>query len=273
MPDPYRGRHRGEDAAVGYKQDFAATLDEAEGAGGAAAFLFESMLSCGGQIDPPPGFLKQACELSRKAGLVCIADEVQVGFGRVGDFFWGFERHGLTPDIVTMGKAIGNGHPLAAVVTTREIAQSFASGMEYFNTFGGNPVSCAVGLAVLDVIEREQLQEHARVTGERLKRMLVDLADRHPVIGDVRGGGLFLGFELVTDRETREPAPRLASYLADRARDLGVLLSADGPHRNVIKIKPPLPFDDADSDLLVSTLDRILGETAFEEADASSVDG
>jgi 4-aminobutyrate aminotransferase-like enzyme len=178
----------------------------------------------------------------------------------VGDAFWAFED--AVPDIVTMGKPIGNGHPLAAVVTTPEIAASFANGMEYFNTFGGNPVSAAIGLAVLDVIADEGLQEHARVVGERLLAGLQELAMRHEAIGHVRGRGLFSGFELVRDRETREPDADLAAEIANRAAERGVLLSTDGPFHNVIKMKPPLVFSAADADRLVETVDAVLTELA-----------
>ena len=194
----------------------------------------------------------------RQAGGVCVADEVQTGFGRAGTHFWMFETQGVVPDIVTMGKPIGNGHPMGAVVTTPEIAASFANGMEYFNTFGGNPVSCAVGLAVLDVIRDEGLQENARDTGDYLLEGLRSLAGRHPLIGDVRGQGLFLGFEMVRDRETREPAAGEAAELVNRMKDLGILLSTDGPLHNVIKIKPPLVFSRADADLVLERLDPVL---------------
>ena len=204
--------------------------------------------------------MREAYRLTREAGGVCIADEVQIGFGRVGTHFWGFETQGVVPDIVTLGKPIGNGHPLAAVITTPEIAASFATGMEYFNTFGGNPVSCAIGLAVLDVIRDEGLQEHARSVGAGLKNGLVALKDKHPLIGDVRGLGLFLGVELVLDPHTREPAPRHATYVIERLKQHGILVSVDGPQHNVLKLKPPLVFDRTDADRFVGTLDRILGE-------------
>jgi 4-aminobutyrate aminotransferase-like enzyme/Ser/Thr protein kinase RdoA (MazF antagonist) len=264
MPDPYRGLHRGISAACGpryaeYLDTAIAQLDDRGHA--VAAFICESLLGCGGQIVLPAGFLREAWRRVREAGGVCIADEIQVGFGRVGTHFWGFETQGVVPDIVTLGKPIGNGHPLAAVITTREIAESFDNGMEYFNTFGGNPVSCAIGLAVLDVIRDERLQRHALEVGERLAGGLRDLMQRHPLIGDVRGAGLFLGVELVLDRGTLEPAPRQAAYVVERLKDHGILLSTDGPLRNVLKIKPPLPFDAADADRLIETLDRILGET------------
>jgi 4-aminobutyrate aminotransferase-like enzyme len=222
--------------------------------------IAEAIPSVAGQIVPPPGWLARLFDGGRAVGAVPIADEVQVGFGRVGVDTWAFAAAGASPDIVTMGKPIGNGHPLGAVVTTRAIADAFANGMEYFNTFGGNPVSAAIGLAVLDVIEEERLQEHARVTGERLLAGLRDLQTRHEPIGDVRGVGLFVGFELVRDRETREPDAELATELVNRAAEQGVLLSTDGPDHDVIKIKPPLVFSARDADRLVETVDAVLGE-------------
>jgi 4-aminobutyrate aminotransferase-like enzyme len=225
-----------------------------------AAFFAESLPGCGGQIVPPPGFLREAFAHVRGSGGVCIADEVQTGLGRVGTHWWAFETQDAVPDIVTIGKPLGNGHPVGAVVTTREIADAFANGMEYFNTFGGNPVSCAVGLAVLDVIRDEALQEHARRTGEHLLHGLRAVQHRHEAIGDVRGLGLYLGVELVHDREARTPAGNLASDVVNRMRDRGILLSTDGPDHNVLKIKPPLPFTAADADRLVETLDVVLSE-------------
>ena len=264
LPDPYRGPWRGAtaDTAALYAADVRGRLEDAAERGGAAAFFAEAMPGCGGQVVPPPGYLAQAFRHAREAGAVCVADEVQTGFGRVGSRFWAFETQDAVPDVVTLGKPIGNGHPLGAVVTTPEIAQSFANGMEYFNTFGGNPVSCAVGLAVLDVIEEEGLQARAAAVGGRLLRGLSELEDRHPLVGDVRGAGLYLGVELVTDREAMAPAGRHAAYVVERLRDHGILLSTDGPDHNVLKIKPPLPFDEADADRLVDVLDRVLGEDA-----------
>jgi 4-aminobutyrate aminotransferase-like enzyme len=190
-------------------------------------------------------------------------DEVQVGFGRVGTHFWGFETQSAVPDILTLGKPMGNGHPLGAVVTTPGIAASFDTGMEYFSTFGGNPVSCAVGLAVLDIIRDEKLQENAREVGAHLKAGLIGLKSRHPLIGDVRGLGLFLGVELVLDQETLTPATAEAAYVAERMREKGVLASIDGPFRNVLKIKPPLCFTRENADFLVAILDQILSEDAL----------
>jgi 4-aminobutyrate aminotransferase-like enzyme/Ser/Thr protein kinase RdoA (MazF antagonist) len=262
MPDVYRGRYKSNDAQAGrhYARSIEETLRELEQQRPAGAFICESLLGCGGQIVLPEGYLQEAYRSVREAGGVCIADEVQVGFGRVGTHFWGFETQGVVPDIVTMGKPIGNGHPLAAVVTTPEIADSFNNGMEYFNTFGGNPVSCAIGLAVLDVIAEEQLQQHALRVGNHLMDGLRGLMQKHELIGDVRGLGLFVGIELVLDRQTLAPAAALATYIANRMRERGILLSTDGPFHNVLKIKPPLVFTAANADFLVATLDEILAE-------------
>ncbi len=263
IPDDYRGVYKRGDPGAGEK--YAARVKQAlndlhHGAGEAAAFICESIMSCAGQIVLPPGYLCEAYKHLREAGAVCIADEVQVGFGRIGSHFWAFENQGVVPDIVTMGKPIGNGHPLAAVVTTPEIARSFDNGMEYFNTYGGNPVSCAVGLAVLDVIEEEKLQENALKVGGLLKSGLAQLMGKHALIGDVRGLGLFLGVELVRDRSTLEPASVEASYVIERMKENGILVSTDGPLHNVIKIKPPLIFTQDDANRFISTLDKILSE-------------
>jgi 4-aminobutyrate aminotransferase-like enzyme/Ser/Thr protein kinase RdoA (MazF antagonist) len=216
------------------------------------AFFCESALSCAGQVFLPPGYLREIYGKVRAAGGVCVADEVQTGFGRAGSHFWMFETQGVVPDIVTMGKPIGNGHPLGAVVTTPEIAASFANGMEYFNTFGGNPVSCAVGLAVLDVIRDERLQENALAMGAYWMDGLRALQARHRLITDVRGLGLFLGFEMPHERE--------ASELVNRMKERGALLSTDGPRHNVIKIKPPLVISRSDIDFLLERLDATLAE-------------
>jgi 4-aminobutyrate aminotransferase-like enzyme len=256
MPDGYRGAHRGHDGPVGvaYGDDVKRAIDAS--AAPIAAFLAESLLSCGGQIVPPPGWLATAFRHVRDAGGVCIVDEVQAGFGRVGTHFWGFEQQGVVPDVVVMGKPIGNGHPMGAVVTTRAIAESFANGMEFFSTFGGNPVSCAVGLAVLDVIRDEALQAHALDVGMRFMDGLRGLMSRHAIVGDVRGSGLFIGVELVRDRTTLEPATQEADDLINRLQRRGILLSTDGPHHNVLKIKPPLVITADDVDMAV----RVLGD-------------
>jgi 4-aminobutyrate aminotransferase-like enzyme/Ser/Thr protein kinase RdoA (MazF antagonist) len=273
MPDMYRGIYRDDPpdaAAHRYAEHVGAALSSLNGDDGmygsarplgAAAFFCESIQSCGGQVPLPAGYLASVTEQVKAAGGLYVADEVQVGFGRVGDAFWAFEEHGVVPDIVTLGKPIGNGHPLAAVVTTPEIAASFANGMEYFNTFGGNPVSCAIGLEVLRIIDDEGLQENAARVGAHLEEGLRDLMTRHEAIGDVRGRGLFLGIEFVTDRGTRLPDADIASRAVERMRDRGVLLSTDGPDHNVIKIKPPIVFSVADADTIVDGLDDVLSES------------
>jgi 4-aminobutyrate aminotransferase-like enzyme len=223
-----------------------------------AAFIAETCPSVGGQVLLPNGYLASVYASVRGAGGVCIADEVQTGLGRTGSHMWAFQAHDVVPDIVVLGKPLGNGMPLAAVVTTRAIAESFDNGMEYFSTFGGNTVSCAAGLAVLDVLEAEGLQAHAQRVGAQLLDGCRAVMARREVIGDVRGSGLFIGVELVRDRASRTPAPMEASFVVERMRERGVLVGTDGPHHNVIKVRPPMPFADADAELLVAELDRAL---------------
>jgi 4-aminobutyrate aminotransferase-like enzyme len=259
MPDPYRGPHRGPDAGQSYADEVEKTISEVESKGKKlGAFMAESLIGCGGQVIPASGFLSASTEAVRAAGGVFIADEVQVGFGRAGSHMWAFESQDVEPDIVTLGKPIGNGHPMAAVITTREIAASFDTGMEYFNTFGGNPVSCAVGLAVLDVIEQEGLQQLALEMGKRLLDGLRELQNSHELIGDVRGLGLFVGVELVRDRKELKPASREASRVIDEMRTRGFLLSTDGPLHNVLKIKPPMVLLERDVDETLGALDEVL---------------
>jgi 4-aminobutyrate aminotransferase-like enzyme/Ser/Thr protein kinase RdoA (MazF antagonist) len=255
LPDGYRGPHKGRGRAAGeaYAADLARVI--AQAGEPVAAFLTESFQSCGGQIIPPEGYLEQAFRHVRAAGGVCIADEVQTGFGRAGTHFWAFETQDVVPDIVVMGKPIGNGHPMGAVVTSREIAASFANGMEFFSTFGGNPVSCAIGLAVLDVIRDEGLQQRALELGARFRDGLLAVKEKHALVGDVRGAGLFLGVELVRDRTTREPAAEEATDLIDRMAARGILLATDGPFHNVLKIKPPMVLTADDVDAVVRALD------------------
>ncbi len=268
MPDDYRGPYKRGDPLAGrkYAQHVAQLIAQLQARGGGfAGFIAETLPSVGGQIVLPPGYLAAVYEHVRAAGGLCIADEVQVGFGRLGTHFWGFDTQGVVPDIVVLGKPIGNSHPLAAVVTTREVAASFDNGMEFFSTFGGNPVACAAGLAVLDVVRDEQLQEHALRVGNHLLAGLRGLIDRHAFVGDVRGSGLFLGIELVSDRATLEPAPNEAAYVVNRLRECGILAGTDGPYHNVIKIRPPLIFAEHDADFFVVALDRILAEDAARE--------
>ena len=265
LPDPYRGRHRGSTRETGaaYATDLGAVLDAAAQAGHpVGAFIAESAPGSAGQVIPPPGFLAEAFDRARAAGALAIADEIQVGLGRVGSQWWSFQLDDAFPDIVTMGKPLGNGHPLGAVVTTRPIADAFANGMEYFNTFGGNPVSAAVGLAVLDVIAEEGLRQRAVDNGRRFLDGLRRLAEVHPSIGDVRGQGLFIGVVLVRDPGTREPATELASAVVEGALARGILLATDGPAHDTLKIKPPLVIDPTDIDRVVETLDALLDELA-----------
>jgi 4-aminobutyrate aminotransferase-like enzyme/Ser/Thr protein kinase RdoA (MazF antagonist) len=263
IPDAYRGIYKGNTPETGqkYADHVGVAVRKIAATGRAvAAFICESVISCGGQITLPPGYLAEAARQVRAAGGLYIADEVQTGCGRQGVHFWAFQEHGVVPDIVTVGKPIGNGHPLGVVVTTKAIADAFANGMEYFNTFGGNPVSCAMGLEVLRVISDEGLQQNALETGAYLSQGLRELAGKHPIIGDIRGPGLFIGFELVRDAQTLAPAALEAAYLANRMRELGILMSTDGPLHNVLKIKPPMVFSRKDADFLLEMLGKVLQE-------------
>ncbi|MFI5688478.1 aminotransferase class III-fold pyridoxal phosphate-dependent enzyme [Streptomyces sp. NPDC051636] len=259
VPDPYRGAF-GSDGPR-YAEHVQAQCADLSAAGAApAAFIHESVLSCAGQIELADGYLPAAYAAARAVGALCIADEVQCGFGRVGEHMWAFERHGVVPDIVTLGKPIGNGHPIAAVVTTPEVARRFRTGMEYFNTFGGNPVSCAAALAVLDVVENERLMANAARVGGYLQQRLSAMAEHHPAIGDVRGRGLFLGVDLVVDRASKEPDRALAKHVVEAAKRDGVLLSTDGPGDNVLKIKPPLVLGMEQARRAADVLDRALAQ-------------
>ncbi len=262
LADPYRGRFKGtgDSSGIAYADSVAEKVEliRTKTGQGPAAFIAEAISGCGGQVFFPDAYLKTSAAHVRRAGGLVIVDEVQTGFGRVGNHMWAHGPQGLVPDIVTLGKPIGNGHPMAAVVTTPEIARAFANGMEFFSSFGGNPVSAAVGMAVLDVLEQEGLQHKARVTGDHLKARLSALAERYPLIGHVRGEGLFLGVELVKDRRTLEPATEEASRIANDMREHGVLISTDGPFDNVLKIKPPMAFGLVEADIMADALDAAL---------------
>ena len=225
--------------------------------GKVAAFIAEPIQGVGGATHGAPNYLAEAYAVTREHGGLCIADEVQTGFGRTGDHYWGFQNFGVTPDIVTMAKGIGNGAPLAAVTTTREIAQTLAQRI-HFNTYGGNPVSMAAGLAVMEVIEEDGLQENSRVIGARLKEGLHALMERHPLIGDVRGMGLMLGIELVRDRATREPAKAETLELLELCREMGVLIGKGGLDGNVVRLKPPMCITAEDADFALDVIDRAL---------------
>ncbi len=260
-PDLYRGPYQYNDIEAGkkYAADVKRIVEELESQGKSpAAFICETLLGVGGQMPLPPDYLKEVYKIVKKAGGIFIADEVQVGFGRVGEKFWGFELQDVLPDIVVMGKPIGNGHPLAAVVVTEELAKSFDNGMEFFNTFGGNPVSMATGIAVLDVIQSEDLQQHALEVGNHLMNGLKELMKKYDIIGDVRGHGLFIGAELVRNRITKEPAVPEIDLIVEQMKERGFLLSTDGPLYNVLKIKPPIVFSKKNADNMVRNLDEVL---------------
>lgn len=264
-PDVFRGKyniHQGyteEQLCDLYVQEVQKRVDFIESQGRkVGAFLHESILGCAGQIPFPEGFLKKAYHIIRSAGGVCIADEVQTGFGRCGEYFWAFELQQVVPDLIVMGKPIGNGFPLGGVITTMPIAKAFKTGIEYFNTFGGNPVACAVGLAVLEVIESEHLQQNALETGEYFKKEMRKLQENFPeIVGDVRGHGLFLGMELI--KNGMEPAEHEASHIVNQlCQKYRICLSTDGPHENVIKIKPPMCFNKENVDYVVEKLGKEL---------------
>lgn len=251
LPDPYRGEFF---AADGYVADVKKVVSNIIANGQKpGAFICESIQGVAGQVFMPNGYLQGAYEAIRSAGGVCIADEVQVGFGRVGSHMWAFETQHVAPDIITLGKPIGNGHPIGAVVTTAAIAEAFVNGMEYFNTFGGNPVSCAIGLAVLDAVE-QGLQQNALDTGAYMKAELTKLQQEFDCIGDVRGMGLFVGVEFVKCRLLKTPDKLLTNELIEFAKENKVLLGSDGPFGNVLKIKPPIVYDKIDTDKFINVM-------------------
>ncbi len=263
LADDYRGPFRRFDPQAGEKYaGLVADIIENISRQGRrpAAFIAESCPSVGGQLFFPPGYLAQVYASVREAGGLCIADEVQTGFGRIGSHFYAFEEQGVVPDIVVLGKPIGNGHPISAVITRADIARAFDNGMEFFSTFGGNTVSCAVGLAVLEVVIEENLQTHAADVGDCIREGFEDLFRKYPIVGDVRGRGLFWGLELVRDRHSLEPADRETALVVDLMRERGILIGTDGPYHNVIKIRPPMPFSRQNAVQLIAELDEILDQ-------------
>ena len=225
---------------------------------GFSALIIDPFFANEGFPDLPEGFLQKAAAIVRKAGGLLIADEVQPGFGRTGTHMWGHQRAGIVPDIVTLGKPMGNGHPIGGVVAGADTLNAFRKAFRYFNTFGGNPVSCAAAMAVLDVLEDERLQENARDVGAYAVAGLARLADKHAIIGNVRGSGLFFGAELVLDRAEKTPAAEIATWVINRMRERGVLMGKLGIHQNATKIRPPMPFSKDNADLMLSTLDDVL---------------
>lgn len=265
VPNRFRGTYRGEadDATVGarYAADLGDDLDSLAAKGrDVAAFICESVLGNAGGVLLPEGYLRDAYARVRAAGGLCIADEVQVGFGRMGSSFWGFEQSGVTPDIVTIAKPMGNGFPIGGVITSKKIADALASQGQFFSSAGGNPLSCRVGIAVLDAMRDERLQENAATVGERLAAGFRELADRHDIVGPVHGEGLYLGVELVRDREAMEPATAEAAAICERLRELGVVVLMTSERSNVLKVKPPLTLSAESADFMVAQLDRVLTE-------------
>ncbi len=259
IPNAFRGKYCGKNTADKYAEEVKNCIKKVQNKGrNIAAFIIEPIISCGGQVELPEGFLAKAYKMVRDFGGVCISDEVQTGCGRMGTAFWGFQLHDVVPDIVTIGKPLGNGHPVAAVACTQEVAEKFANGMEYFNTFGGNPVSCAIATEVLRTVKREKLQQNALEVGEFLKAELKKLSKEFPIIGDVRGQGLFLGIELVDDK--LNPLAKQTDYLSNRMKEHGILMSIDGPEHNVLKIKPPIVFRKENAKELIFYLRNILAE-------------
>ena len=266
MPDIFRGEHKLYNAKP--EEYYLGLLKEAVNKikrkrKQLAFFMVEPIMGCGGQVIIPSGFMRKSFEIVKQAGGLCIVDEVQIGFGRVGSHFWGFEMSGVEPDIITIGKSIGNGHPLSVVITKKYIAESFNNGMEYFNSFGGNPVSCKIGQAVLNVIKEEKLQKNAYETGVYLLEGLKVLKDKYNIVGDIRGRGLFIGVELIKKYDGMIPASIEADLIVNQMRQKGVLISSDGPDHNVLKIKPPLIFSKKNADYLLETLDAVLSNNNF----------
>ncbi len=260
-PDSYRpvSDAEGEALADAYADEVKQAIDEFEQEGiGFAGILFCPIFANEGLPRVPAGYMQKAIKHVRDAGGLFIADEVQAGFARTGSHMWGYQVSGVAPDIATMGKPMGNGHPLAGLVARADLANEFRKEIMYFNTFGGNPVQCAVGMAVLDVIEAEQLQENAAMVGQYVRDGLQRLSDKHDLIGDVRGHGLFIGAELVLDRNTKEGATEEANRVVNEMKDRGILLSKIGVYNNILKMRPPLPFSRENADQLLSTLDDVL---------------
>jgi 4-aminobutyrate aminotransferase-like enzyme len=263
VPAPDAYRNSGQDVGALFARHVQCAIDDMRANGiKPAGLIVDTIFSSDGVFTDPPGFLAEAVAVMHKAGGVFIADEVQPGFGRTGGQMWGFQRHGIVPDIVTLGKPMGNGHPMAGMVARPEILAEFGQNLRYFNTFGGNPVSAAVGMAVLDVIENENLIDNAAAVGARLRDGLEELAKTHAMIGDIRATGLFVGVELVSDPRTREPATDETARVVNGLRARRILISAAGPAANVLKIRPPFVFSNDNADLFLTALDEVLKENA-----------
>ncbi|MEO8712873.1 MAG: aminotransferase class III-fold pyridoxal phosphate-dependent enzyme [Parafilimonas sp.] len=257
IPDTYRGKYTGDNAGELYAKEAIEQIENSDTP--IAAFIAEPIVGCGGQVPLAKGYLKEIYPAIRKQGGICISDEVQTGFGRMGDFFWGYEAQNVVPDIVIIGKPMANGHPMGAVITTNEIAESFSKGVEFFSSFGGNPVSCAIGLSVLEVIEEEKLQAHAKMVGDYYTSLFLSLQKKYACIGDIRGSGLFLGVEIVKENNG-ETDRKLAHHIKNELRNKYILISTDGPDDNVLKTKPPLCFTKENAKEVTDTIDEVLNE-------------
>jgi len=261
VPNEYRGTHRGDGAGPKYAADLGRDLEAlAAGSRDVAGFICESLLGNAGGVRLPDGYLSSVYARVRAAGGLCLADEVQVGFGRMGSTFWGFEQSGVIPDLIAIAKPMGNGFPIGGVMTSKRVADALTTQGQFFSSAGGNPLSCRVGIAVLDAMRDEGHQENARLVGAHLRRGFEELAERHPIIGFVHGVGLYLGVELVRDRETLEPATSEAAAICERLRELGVIVLTTSERSNVLKIKPPLTLTKASADFVIAQLDRVLQE-------------
>lgn len=264
VPAPDRYRVDTEDMGAWFASQIQAQIDDMAAHGiKFAGLLADSIFSSDGVLPGPVGYLQAAIDVVHRNGGIYIADEVQPGFARTGEAFWGFARHSIVPDIVTIGKPMGNGMPVAGLLAKADVLAAFSDATPYFNTFGGNPVSMAAAQAVLDVIQREELQAHSLTVGNKLRHQLAQLADVHECVGDVRGAGLFIGFELVSNREHKTPDKERALAVVEQLREEGVLTSVAGPFGNVLKLRPPLAFQEADIDWLVGSLDKVLKHMAI----------
>lgn len=258
IPDTYRGKYTNDDGSAGKMYAKEAIEQIANSDSPIAAFISEPVVGCGGQVPLAKSYLKEIYPAIRNQGGICVSDEVQTGFGRLGDFFWGFEMQEVVPDIVIIGKPMANGHPMGAVVTTDEIAESFGKGVEFFSSFGGNPVSCAIATSVLKVMEEEKLQENAKVVGDYYKSLFLELQKKYDCIGDVRGSGLFLGVEIIKDRKSKDQDTYFAHHIKNELRNKNILISTDGPYDNVLKTKPPLCFTKENARMVVEYSEKVL---------------
>jgi len=257
LPDTYRGKYTLNNGSAGkmYAKDAINKIQNSDLA--IAAFIAEPIVGCGGQVPLAKGYLQEIYPVIREQGGVCISDEVQTGFGRLGDYYWGFEAQNVVPDMVIIGKPMANGHPMGAVVCTDEIAESFSKGVEFFSSFGGNPVSCAIASSVIDVIDEEKLQENAKIVGDYYKSLFINLQEKYKCIGDVRGNGLFLGIEIIKNNGII-PNPELAHLIKNQLRDHNILISTDGPFDSVLKTKPPLCFTKENALLVTTQIEKVL---------------